>query len=137
MSGAIGVVRFNERRQQMPVDYDAISSAYASSRSANRGVVDELLAHVTLGTESKVLEVGCGTADHIAALIDACGCNGWGVEPSAGMRGHAPTIDRLQLVAGTAEAIPFAAGFFDFIFTSFISNCFCFIIFFEKSAASV
>ncbi|MBT4864731.1 MAG: methyltransferase domain-containing protein [Planctomycetaceae bacterium] len=101
----------------MPVDYDAISSAYASSRSANRGVVDELLAHVTLGTESKVLEVGCGTADHIAALIDACGCNGWGVEPSAGMRGHAPTIDRLQLVAGTAEAIPFAAGFFDFIFT--------------------
>ena len=101
----------------MPVDYDAMSSAYASGRSANSGVVDKLTAHVTLDVESKVLEVGCGTADHIAALLDASGCHGWGVEPSAGMRRHAPMMDGLQLVAGTAEAIPLTDEFFDFVFT--------------------
>lgn len=101
----------------MPVDYDAMASGYAGNRSASMCVVDELLSHVALGAESKTLEVGCGTADHIAAVLHATGCRGWGVEPSAGMRRHAPVMDRLQLVAGVAEAIPFAARLFDLVFT--------------------
>lgn len=101
----------------MPVDYDILADVYANSRSADQLVVDELLTHSGITAQSCVLEVGCGTADYLSAVVNATGCNGWGVEPSAGMRAHAPQTERLQLTAGRAEEIPLAADQFDFVFT--------------------
>ena len=73
----------------MTVDYDAIAASYACNRRASEQVIAELRAFGSLAQASLVLEVGCGTANHISALVDAIGCGGWGIEPSDAMRKHA------------------------------------------------
>ena len=101
----------------MKTDYDTIADAYSRSRRVSGHVIVELQSFCSLTPESKVLEVGCGTANHIYALIDSVDCTGWGVEPSEGMRRHAPVHPRLNVCQGSAEFIPFEDAFFDLLFS--------------------
>jgi ubiquinone/menaquinone biosynthesis C-methylase UbiE len=67
----------------------------------------------------RVLEVGCGTANHLRAICTSVGCQGWGIDPSSEMLGCANTMGdlSLRLVQGRAEALPFAGEGFDVIFS--------------------
>jgi ubiquinone/menaquinone biosynthesis C-methylase UbiE len=62
-----------------------------------------------------VLEIGCGTGRHIAALASREGCRVWGVDPSAEMlavaRARAPR--GVGLKQAHAEALPFGDGWFE------------------------
>lgn len=98
-------------------NYDSLSGAYARNRRASPGVVDELRSFAGVSRDTRVLEVGCGTANHVFELLNATGCSGWGVEPSEGMRRQAHSHDRLVIAEGSAESVPFEAGFFDLAFS--------------------
>lgn len=71
---------------------------------------------------SNVLEVGCGAAHWSAALADR-GARVIGVDPSEAQLRHAATTHRhrenLDLVEGSAESLPFAAGTFDIVFSDY------------------
>ncbi|MDD4653373.1 MAG: class I SAM-dependent methyltransferase [Methanothrix sp.] len=88
-------------------DYDAIADTYSRTRQVSEHVIAELQSFCSITTASRVLEVGCGTANLIHALVDCTGCAGWGVEPSEGMRRHARVNSRLNVCRGSADCIPF------------------------------
>jgi len=99
------------------MDYDSMAAAYARNRRASEHVIAELQSFRSLTPASNVLEVGCGTANHIFGLVEATGCAGWGVEPSEGMRRNAPVHARLTICQGSAESIPSEDDFFDLLFS--------------------
>lgn len=103
--------------KMIKTDYDALADAYSRTRQVSEHVITELQSFCSITPASRVLEVGCGTANHIHALVDCTGCTGWGVEPSEGMRRHAPVHCRLSVCLGSADCIPFEDGFFDLLFS--------------------
>jgi ubiquinone/menaquinone biosynthesis C-methylase UbiE len=100
------------------LDYDELAGAYAQHRRTHPGVVADLLQTAAPGPGSRVLEVGCGTGNYLAAIERASGCEAWGVDPSAEMLAGARRQGLpLQLEQGRAEALPLPDGAFDLLFT--------------------
>jgi ubiquinone/menaquinone biosynthesis C-methylase UbiE len=100
------------------MDYDELASQYDVHRHANRQVLEELIKTAELGSRSRVLEVGCGTGNYIAALQSATGCSAWGVDPSAGMLATADECSQdVTFRLGNAENLKFTAERFDLVFS--------------------
>jgi demethylmenaquinone methyltransferase/2-methoxy-6-polyprenyl-1,4-benzoquinol methylase len=79
-----------------------------------------LVSRVEAGPESRVLDVATGTAAVAMALARGFGCRVVGVDQSAGMLASARARvaaaglgDRIELVEGRAESLPFDDGSFD------------------------
>ncbi len=101
------------------IDYNhGLSGPYAAHRRADAGVLDALSELGSIGSATWVLEVGCGTGNHIIALVQRHGCRGWGINPSEDMlqvaRLHA---SGLELRSARAEELPFDAACFDLVFS--------------------
>ena len=100
------------------LDYDALADPYAAHRRADPAVVGALQAGASLETRTRVLEVGCGTGDHIGALRAATGCVALGVDPSAEMLAVARAREpEIAFELGSAEALSIADGSLDFVFS--------------------
>jgi SAM-dependent methyltransferase len=98
------------------VDYDDLAAEYAQHRRVYPHLVEHILERSGVTGNSTVLEVGCGTANHLAAVRRATGARCVGVEPSAQMRRQAATHpEDLELREGTAETLDFPDGTFDLI----------------------
>jgi SAM-dependent methyltransferase len=98
------------------LDYDDLATEYARHRRTYPGLVEHILARSGVTATSTVLEVGCGTANHLAAVRHATGASCVGVEPSAQMRHQAAEHpEELDLREGTAEELDFPDGTFDLI----------------------
>jgi ubiquinone/menaquinone biosynthesis C-methylase UbiE len=100
------------------VDFDPIAPAYAAHRRADPVVVAAILDGAPVTGESRVLELGCGTGNYSIAVHEATGAECTGIEPSREMlavaRGRSPDVRFLE---GVAEALPFADGEFDVVFS--------------------
>jgi ubiquinone/menaquinone biosynthesis C-methylase UbiE len=89
--------------------YDHESNVFAQHRQVHPEVLRCLAS--ALFPEAKVLEVGCGTGNYLAALDKTIECSCWGIDPSAGMLVHAKArSQRLALSLGTAEKLRFPAA---------------------------
>jgi ubiquinone/menaquinone biosynthesis C-methylase UbiE len=100
------------------LDYDGLAGPYAAYRRPDEAVVDALRTGANLQPATRVLEIGCGTGDHLAALRSATGCAGAGVDPSGEMLAVARERHRaITFVRGRAERLPFVDGGFDFAFS--------------------
>ena len=55
------------------LDYDSLAAEYARHRRTYPGLVEHIVDHAGLDGDSVVLEVGCGTANHLAAISQATG----------------------------------------------------------------
>lgn len=98
------------------INYDDIAQAYARHRGTHPGVLAAICAAAT--ASSRVLEVGCGTGNYIAALQAEIGCPCWGIDPSAEMldqaRARGPGV---RLTQGRAEQLDLAPDSFDLFFS--------------------
>jgi ubiquinone/menaquinone biosynthesis C-methylase UbiE len=99
----------------MSLDYDQAASTYARYRGVQSGVLQALVG-LGVGPATRVLEVGCGTANHIRALRAETGCAAKGVDPSVGMLQRASRTG-VGLCAGWAEALPYPDTCFDLLFS--------------------
>jgi SAM-dependent methyltransferase len=102
------------------IDFDAYAAEYGRSRSINPLVLQRLIERSGLQTGGAVLEVGCGTANYLRAIVEITGAVGYGVDPSAGMLEVArsgPGSAGLTLEQATAEHLPFDNARFDLVFS--------------------
>ncbi len=80
-----------------------------------------LLLDLLTSSDRRVLDVGCGTGQFAAQVLDRFpGTDVWGLDLSAGMLDRArardlATADRLHLVQGDSERLPFADDSFDVV----------------------
>lgn len=100
------------------LNYNRLAADYVRNRQINPDVLQALISTGCVDTQSRVLEVGCGTGNYIFALSSSTGCDGWGIEPSSEMvsraRAHAPSV---RLEQARAEQIGLAANVFDLVFS--------------------
>jgi len=98
------------------IEYDQIAEAYAQYRGIHPGVLAALCAAAR--PTSRVLEMGCGTGNYIAALQAEVGCPCWGIDPSVEMlaqaRGRVPAV---HLIQGRGEQIDLDLASFDLLFS--------------------
>jgi len=99
------------------IDYNDIAGSYARNRSAYSFVTDELKNGCSLNPGLKILEIGCGTGSYINELVEATGCQGWGIDPSIEMLQRTQNQAKIIYINGKAENLPFQKEFFDFIFS--------------------
>ena len=100
------------------VNYETIAKEYARHRNVNPEVLRSLIDTTGISSSSKILEVGCGTGNYIAAMERAVGCACWGIDPSENMlataRGKSPTI---YVQPGRAEQLDFPDDSFNLVFS--------------------
>jgi SAM-dependent methyltransferase len=101
----------------MRVEYDGLAEAYVRHRKCHPSVLHELVTGGELGKTSRVLEIGTGTGNYIAALQELVGCRCFAVEPSSKMREVAEkNAASVEVRPGKAEELPFEAQSMDFAF---------------------
>ena len=100
------------------VDYDRSAAEYAAHRQIHTGVFQELCRKVRLGANPRVLEVGCGTGNYIAALAARQACRASGLDPSAAMLARARARPKpVTWMQGGAERLCFANAVIDIVFS--------------------
>lgn len=100
------------------LDYNRVADEYARNRQINPEVLQALMSTSSVGKESVVLEVGCGTGNYIIALVANTGCRGWGIEPSIEMLSRARArASSVRFEQASAENIGLAPNVFDLVFS--------------------
>jgi len=98
------------------LNYDDLATEYARHRRTYPGLVEHILEYSGITGDATVLEVGCGTANHLAAVQRTTGATCYGVEPSAEMlRRAAEHPEELDLRQGTAEDLDLPDQTFDVV----------------------
>jgi SAM-dependent methyltransferase len=94
------------------------SSEYAQLRQIHRPALAALIAGTAIQTDSRVLEVGCGTGNYISALQADTGCIAYGIDPSDEMLRKARSGGaQVTWICASAEKTGLADSRFDFVFT--------------------
>jgi ubiquinone/menaquinone biosynthesis C-methylase UbiE len=102
----------------MKIDYDRIASEYSQHRKVHPGVFAELIKLSAISSNSKVLEVGCGTGNYAVALRTLVGCMVWAIDPSEQMLSKATERStEINFMLGKAEKLDFSQCFFDMVFS--------------------
>ncbi len=100
------------------MDYDPLAPAYQRNREASSAVVAELRDVGGIRRDARVLEVGCGTGNHIIALQRETGCTAHGLDRSDSMLGYARAREStVALRLGAAERLGFESQSLDLIYS--------------------
>lgn len=101
------------------IKYDEIASMYSENRNASPTVIGHILSSLKAIHPQRILEIGCGTADHLFLLCEAWNSKGFGFDSSKGMiREGNKKNPGLNLRVGNAEAkFPVSDGEFGFAFS--------------------
>ncbi|MFQ5834003.1 MAG: class I SAM-dependent methyltransferase [Candidatus Thorarchaeota archaeon] len=99
------------------IDYDTVSKIYDQIREGEPEMVYYILQVKTPSSDSRVLDVGCGTGNNTLLFQQATGARMYGLDPSFGMLVEAVRkAPEVEFVQAFAESIPFPAGLFDILF---------------------
>jgi ubiquinone/menaquinone biosynthesis C-methylase UbiE len=102
---------------KMKIDYNKAAETYDNTRSASARVVEAFHRKIGFSQETKVLDFGCGTGNFLFEIQSRYGATCFGVEPSDEMSKKAAAKSaQLTIRSGNHADIPFADGFFDFIY---------------------
>jgi ubiquinone/menaquinone biosynthesis C-methylase UbiE len=104
----------------MSIDFNSYADAYLRNRAVQPMVLQALVGGSHLGPGDAVLEIGCGTANYLVAIVTETGATGHGIDPAQGMLAEArsmPERARLDLRVAPAESLPFPDGTFRFAFS--------------------
>jgi len=99
-------------------NYNQIAQQFAQHRRLNPEVVSGLHSVSGISSDSKVLEVGCGTGNYIIAAEARAHCFCCGVDPSEQMlAGAQMRSSQVQFHVGQAESLEFPDDSYDLIFS--------------------
>lgn len=104
----------------MTIDFNTYADAYQRNRSVQPKVLQALIEGSGLTPSDAVLEIGCGTANYLAAIVTETGASGYGVDPAERMLAEAqsePGRSGLDLRVGSAESLPFPDDGFRFAYS--------------------
>lgn len=112
------ISRLEERENIMKkIDYDNVSKVYDSVRGIDQEVIQALLENTNLSSDSRILDLGCGTGNYVKAFKTYTSAEVYGVDPSQGMLDKAVAkAPDVTFAIGTASNIPFDEGSFDLIY---------------------
>jgi ubiquinone/menaquinone biosynthesis C-methylase UbiE len=100
------------------IEYDQIAGEYARHRKVHPEVLHGLVSHSGINGDARVLEVGCGTGNYIAAVASLVGCPCWAIDPSVEMLATArDSSAHVTFLAGRAERLGFEDGTLDLVFS--------------------
>jgi ubiquinone/menaquinone biosynthesis C-methylase UbiE len=98
--------------------YDALGqSRFANAFTYGRSKIDALAGELfaSLPKGGKVLDVGCGTGEHLRRAVDS-GLQAFGVEPAPAMLEVARrNVPKAAIKQGVATELPYAEGEFDLV----------------------
>ncbi|MFC1735472.1 class I SAM-dependent methyltransferase [Candidatus Hydrogenedentota bacterium] len=98
------------------VDYDVVSANYDRSRKASKADAGVLLDLLSPLMGSRILEIGCGTANYLAQLESLAG-HVTGLDLSEGMLKTAQSkVRNADLIRADAVLIPFHNSVFDAVY---------------------
>jgi ubiquinone/menaquinone biosynthesis C-methylase UbiE len=101
----------------MKAYYDVIGVEYARHRRTHPEVLRQLLGRPGLGCSSRIVEIGCGTGNYLAALGEALKCERWGIDPAESMLTQArQRCAGARLSVATAESTKLPHRHFDFAY---------------------
>jgi SAM-dependent methyltransferase len=102
-----------------PIDYNLIAPTYATQRNASALVIEHILEQLQPNSTYHVLEVGCGTADHLFALSRFALGRYFGFDLSNGMIKEGLSKNPgLYLACSNADSVfPYPGRSFDFAFS--------------------
>lgn len=107
----------SRKRHEKTIDYDYVSGIYDLVRTGDSEMVHQLLRGVRLSSTSRVLDIGCGTANNTLLFSRASGASVTGLDLSYGMLFQAQAKVRdLSFIQAPADMIPIADSSFDFVY---------------------
>jgi ubiquinone/menaquinone biosynthesis C-methylase UbiE len=104
----------------MRIDFNTYADAYQRNRAVQPKVLRALIEGGGFSAGDAVLEIGCGTANFLAAIVRETGARGTGVDPAERMLAEArldPEKGYLALLPGSAEALPVPDSMFRFAYS--------------------
>lgn len=100
-----------------PIDYDDVSRIYDKVRAGDPEMVHQILLDAEIGSNSLVLDVGCGTGNNTLLFAYTSNVRMVGSDLSKGMLLQAATKTSLiPFVQSSAEILPFFDNTFDLVF---------------------
>lgn len=98
------------------MNYDRLAAEYAPNRTAHPEIMGRLAAHCVARPPDRILDVGSGSGNYLAALRAVTGASCVGLDPSRAMLEEASRrAPGALLVQGRGEKLPFAATTFALI----------------------
>jgi|WetSurMetagenome_2_1015567.scaffolds.fasta_scaffold41965_2 ubiquinone/menaquinone biosynthesis C-methylase UbiE len=108
-----------EEKINASINYNAIAQSYATNRNASPTIMTHILAAMVDKPLLNILEIGCGTANHLYALSHAWDLIGSGFDSSPAMLEEAEKKNPgLNLKEGDASRnFPYLSNTFEFAFS--------------------
>jgi ubiquinone/menaquinone biosynthesis C-methylase UbiE len=128
------ISRVTRSKKEARTSYDRMSRWYDMLAGSSELKYEQIgLQNLKIQEGENVLEVGFGTGQCLPSLAHSVGDSGtvYGIDISAGMLDvvlervkKAGVLNRVELVIGDGETLPFRTDFFDVIFMSFTLELF-------------
>ncbi|MFW9831223.1 MAG: class I SAM-dependent methyltransferase [Candidatus Thorarchaeota archaeon] len=100
------------------IDYDQLAQEYVQHRRVHPEILKAFVKTSQIKSQSKVLEIGCGTGNYITAVRKQTSAIAYGIDPSTQMLEHARKISpEITFELGRVENLQFSDAFFDFVFS--------------------
>ena len=101
------------------INYDEYADLYSQYRNASNRVISNILEQTKESSIRNVLEIGCGTADHLFVLKQMMKFNGFGFDKSREMLKEASAKNPgLTLTTGNASKVfPYESSKFDLAYS--------------------
>lgn len=97
-------------------DYSALADQYAEHRQVQPHVLARLVSVLT--PRARVLEVGCGTGNYVAAIAERVGCECFAIDPSPEMLEKLLAREcGVRAEQASAEQLNFPDGSFDMVYS--------------------
>lgn len=104
-------------------DYSKIAKCYDRVRTEPGTLLSQIIKYGAINSNSKVLDVGCGTGRFLTSLSSITKCSLFGLEPSLEMLREAFLKDcsrRIVWIQGDGQRLPFSNEIFDCVYMTFV-----------------